>query len=47
MRHPALEEIRKEMENDPWYVKLLRWWRVKRWFWKRDIAWYYKKLTNK
>ena len=31
MRSKTLDRILKEMENDPWHVKLRRWWRVRLW----------------
>jgi hypothetical protein len=33
MRSKTIERLLKEMENDPWHVKLRRWWRVKLWVW--------------
>ena len=39
MRSEILQELLDEMENDPWYVKLKRWWRLK--------IWTYKCLTRK
>lgn len=29
-----LKDITNEMKNDPWHVKLRRWWRFKKWLWK-------------
>jgi hypothetical protein len=31
MRSKILQDILDEMKNDPWHVKLRRWWRVKVW----------------
>lgn len=28
-----LKDITNEMKNDPWHVKLRRWWRFKKWLW--------------
>ena len=28
-----LKDLTDEMKNDPWHVKLRRWWRFKRWIW--------------
>ena len=28
-----LKDLTDEMKNDPWYVKLRRWWRLQRWVW--------------
>lgn len=33
MRSPVLDKILKDMEKDPWHVKLKRWWRVQVWVW--------------
>lgn len=32
-RSPVLDRLMREMEKDPWHVKLRRWWRVKLWTW--------------
>jgi hypothetical protein len=29
-----LRRLTEEMKNDPWHVKLRRWWKFKRWMWK-------------
>ena len=31
MRSKVLQDILNKMENDPWHVKLRRWWRLKIW----------------
>jgi hypothetical protein len=31
MKTKTVERLLKEMENDPWHIKLRRWWRV--WLW--------------
>ena len=28
-----LKDLTNEMKNDPWHVKLRRWWRFKKWLW--------------
>ena len=28
---PLLESLINEMDNDPWYIKLKRWFRLKKW----------------
>lgn len=28
-----IQKLLDEMEKDPWYVKLKRWWRLKIWTW--------------
>jgi predicted chitinase len=33
MRSPILDKVFKDMEKDPWHVKLKRWWRVAIWVW--------------
>ena len=30
-KSPVVERLFKEMENDPWYVKLKRWYVVEKW----------------
>ncbi len=30
-RSPVVDRLLKEMENDPWHVKLKRWWNLKVW----------------
>jgi hypothetical protein len=32
-RSPVLDRIIRQMEQDPWHVKLRRWWRLKVWVW--------------
>lgn len=32
-RSPVLDRIMRQMEQDPWHVKLRRWWRLKVWVW--------------
>jgi hypothetical protein len=39
MKSKTLERILKEMENDPWYVKLKRWWGVRLWVWTCRTRW--------
>jgi len=39
MRSKTLDLLLTEMENDPWYVKLRRWWRVKKWVWTCRTRW--------
>ena len=29
-----LKQLVEKMKNDPWHVKLRRWWKFKRWMWK-------------
>lgn len=29
----VVEKLMTEMENDPWHVKLKRWWKLKIWVW--------------
>lgn len=31
VRSKVVDRILKEMENDPWYIKLTRWYRLQRW----------------
>ena len=38
-RSKTLDRLLTEMENDPWYVKLRRWWRVKKWVWTCRTRW--------
>jgi hypothetical protein len=33
MRSPILDNMLKDMEKDPWHVKLKRWWRITIWIW--------------
>jgi hypothetical protein len=39
MRNKILEELLKEMENDPWHVKLRRWWRFQVWNYTCRTRW--------
>jgi len=39
MRNKIVQELMDEMDKDPWYVKLKRWWRLK--------VWVYTCLTRK
>ena len=39
MKSKTVQRLLDEMENDPWYVKLKRWYRLK--------VWTYKCLTRK
>jgi hypothetical protein len=32
-RSPVLDRIMRQMEQDPWHVKLKRWWHIKLWVW--------------
>ena len=49
------EELLKEMEKDPWHVKLRRWWRLKVWlytcltrkYWDKEFEGYIFKKKNK
>ena len=34
MRSKVFQRIMDEMDKDPWYIKLRRWWRVEVWTWK-------------
>ena len=38
-RSPTVQRLLDKMENDPWYIKLRRWWRLK--------VWVYTCLTRK
>ena len=35
----TLRRLVKEMENDPWHVKLRRWFRLQRWVWMCRTRW--------
>lgn len=39
MRNKILDELLKEMENDPWHVKLRRWWRLQVWVYTCRTRW--------
>lgn len=28
-----LKDLTNEIKNDPWHVKLRRWWKFKKWLW--------------
>ena len=43
MRSKVLQRLIDEMEKDPWYVKLRRWWRVKIWIYKCRTRKYWDK----
>jgi len=43
MRNKVLQRLIDEMEKDPWYVKLRRWWRVKIWVYKCRTRKYWDK----
>jgi hypothetical protein len=34
MKSKKVQEMLDQMEKDPWYVKLRRWWNVKMWTYK-------------
>ena len=34
-----LKQLVEEMRNDPWHVKLRRWWRLERWVWMCRTRW--------
>lgn len=34
-----LKQLIEEMKNDPWHVKLRRWWRLQRWVWMCRTRW--------
>jgi hypothetical protein len=34
-----LKQLIEEMKNDPWHVKLRRWFRLKRWVWMCKTRW--------
>jgi hypothetical protein len=35
----VLKKILEEMENDPWHVKLRRWWRLQVWVYTCRTRW--------
>jgi hypothetical protein len=35
----TLKRLTEEMRNDPWHVKLRRWWRLQRWVWMCRTRW--------
>jgi hypothetical protein len=39
MRTKTVDRLLKEMENDPWHIKLRRWWRVRLWVWTCRTRW--------
>jgi hypothetical protein len=34
-----LKQLTEEMKNDPWHVKLRRWFRLQRWVWMCRTRW--------
>jgi hypothetical protein len=34
-----IKQLTEEMKNDPWYVKLRRWFRLQRWVWMCRTRW--------
>jgi hypothetical protein len=39
-REPGiLKQLIKEMKNDPWHVRLRRWFRLQRWVWMCRTRW--------
>jgi len=34
-----IKQLTEEMKNDPWHVKLRRWWRLQRWVWMCRTRW--------
>ena len=34
-----LKQLVEEMRNDPWHVKLRRWWRLELWVWQCRTRW--------
>ena len=34
-----IKQLTEEMKNDPWHVKLRRWWKFKRWVWRCRTRW--------
>jgi hypothetical protein len=34
-----LKQLVEEMRNDPWHVRLRRWWRLERWVWRCRTRW--------
>jgi hypothetical protein len=45
MKSP-LDELRESMKNDKWYIKLARYIRVRWWFLKCDIRYYFKQIKE-
>jgi hypothetical protein len=39
MKSKTLERILEEMKNDPWHVKLRRWWSLRLWVWTCRTRW--------
>ena len=54
MRSKVLQRLLDEMENDPWHVKLRRWWRLQVWtytcltrkYWDKSFEGYIFKKKN-
>jgi hypothetical protein len=55
-RSPVVDRLLKEMENDPWHIKLKRWWNLKVWtytcltrkYWDKSFSEYiFKKKRSK
>lgn len=46
MKSDIIQKLLDDMDADPWYVKLKRWWRVKNWFWKANIRHYRSWVTS-
>lgn len=46
-RSPTLERLLEKMENDPWHIKLKRWWRIRRWLWSCKLRHYFHWVTSK
>jgi len=52
---PILEELEKDMDNDHWYVKLKRWYRLQKWvltcrtrkYWDKSYEYYIFVKKNK
>lgn len=48
MKSPIVQKLLDEMEKDPWYVKLKRWYRIQKWvlicrtrkFWDKEYQHY-------
>ncbi len=34
-----LKQLVEEMRNDPWHVRLRRWWRLELWVWRCRTRW--------
>ena len=44
MRSPIVKKILEEMDRDPWYVKLRRWFRLQRWVMVCKTRKYWEKM---